>query len=114
MTKKKLTRKAKENIMLIMWGVLMGVLLMGMLSIVFDTYEERQLKQELQTCQEDVFCDDSFEEMMSDSCIIGCIYSTKFYCNNVDFGESSFDCMLNCLEKAEEIQSRFSFCEVIK
>ena len=77
---------------------------------------EHKLENQLSECQEQVYCSDTFGDAMSDSCVLGCIYSTKFYYDNpkIDFKESSYDCMLNCLEKAQDIQDKFSFCEVLE
>jgi len=109
-TRKELERS--NNILFWMFIVLL------LIAVVFSMLDERKiskLDQQLSKCQEQVYCSDTFKDAMSDSCMLGCIYSTKFYYDNpkIDFKESSYDCMLNCLEKAQDIQDKFSFCEVI-
>ncbi len=102
------------------WCIISFVFILGFMVLLLyflplnENYKD--LNKQLESCQEKAYCSDTFRNSMSDSCVLGCIYSTKFYYDNprIDFKESSYDCMLNCLEKAQDIQDKFSFCEVIE
>jgi len=116
MTKQKTRKELKETIKDL--GLSLIVAMIGVIAIIilFVIIPQNNLKQQLSECREQVYCSDTFRNIMSDSCVLGCIYSTKFYYDNpkIDFKESSYDCMLNCLEKAQNIQDKFSFCEVLE
>ena len=97
--KKQYAEKEHEHIWMMLGIGMVAIALLGLY------YVNKEKIYNLENPEQEVECWEGLEETISDSCVIGCIYSTKFYYNNpnVNFSESSFDCMLNCIDKADTI-----------
>ena len=119
---KKIKELERENNKIDLAILIIGIfLLITILFAGYYAFKSEVLKNQLNECEEigiesmkDVYCSYLYRETISDSCALGCIYSTKFYYENNNFGDESLGCMLNCINKSQEIQDKFSFCEVIK
>lgn len=111
MKKQKTMKELKRNNNILFW-MLMAFVLLTLVFSIFDLIGKRKLEQQLQeripiTCE-------YLPKMISDSCVIGCIYSTKFYYNNseVNLEDASYECMMNCLGMSYEISGKI--CGVIE
>jgi len=77
-----------------------------MVCIILYDIQIDSFETQLSECQEQVpITCENLPRMISDSCAIGCIYSTKFYYNNSEINLEA-ECMMYCLSKSYEISNQ--------
>lgn len=102
MKKQKTTYKNLERNHNILFWMVMALLLVILVLTILDKSKINELEKRIP-----VDCE-YLPLVISDSCVVGCIYSTKFYYDNpeINLEDASYECMMNCLGASYEISSK--------